>query len=209
MDSKATTSGKARSLDEILAEFGSIDQVVFEPVQLEPHKDAQALLPLAFSANSHPFDYFALFFTPKLFDIITKNTNQYATTQRLHKVEERVREWDNLIVEELYVFIGAIIYMGIHEEPNLAMYWNTDMNKGPLHSLLRHISLRRYEQIKRYCHISCSESDQRAGYYMPSNKTWWYKLEPLASALQASSQKYYSPSSEVSIDELIVRCFGR
>ena len=43
MDSKTAASSKARSLEDILAEFGSIDQVIFEPVQLEPHKDAQAL----------------------------------------------------------------------------------------------------------------------------------------------------------------------
>jgi hypothetical protein len=89
------------------------------------------------------------------------------------------------------------------------MYWNTDINKGPLHTLPSHMSLRRYQQIKRYCHISCHQSDQSAGYHLPSNKRWWYKLEPLASAFQSSFQQYYSPSSEVSIDELMVRCFGR
>jgi hypothetical protein len=209
MDSKATASNKARSLEDILAEFGPIDQVKFEPLELESHKDARVLLPPTLLPDSHPFDYFTLFFTPKLFDTITQNTNQYATIQRMYITEEKARKWDPLIIEELYVFIGAIIYMGIHEEPSLAMYWNTDINKGPLHTLPYHMSLRRYEQIKRYCHISCSESDQRAGYDLPTNKRWWYKLEPLASAIQASSQQYYAPSSEVSIDELMVRCFGR
>ena len=71
------------------------------------------------------------------------------------------------------------------------------------------MSLYRFEQIKRYCHISCPESDERNGYHLSSNKVWWYKVEPLASALQASFRRYYSPSSEVSIDELMVRCFGR
>jgi hypothetical protein len=99
--------------------------------------------------------------------------------------------------------------MGIHYEPQVEMYWNPDFNKGPLHSITHHISLTRFEQIKRYCHISCPESDERNGYHLPSNKIWWYKLEPLASKIQASSQKYYSPSSEVSIDEIMVRFFGR
>jgi hypothetical protein len=76
---------KARSLDDILAEFGSIDQVVFDPLQLEqPRRHAQALLPPTFSATSHPFDYFTLFFTPDLFRTITTNTNRYAATKRLH-----------------------------------------------------------------------------------------------------------------------------
>ncbi len=107
------------------------------------------------------------------------------------------------------MFIRAIIYMGVHEEPAIEMYWNTDFNKGPLYTISTHISLCRFEQIKRLCHISCPESDERNGYYLPTNKIWWYKLEPLASSIQASSQRYYSPSSEVSINELMVRCFGR
>jgi hypothetical protein len=124
--------------------------------------------------------------------------------QRLHVLEEGTREWSDLLVEELYVFLGAIIYMGIHDEPEVSMYWNTDINKGPLHTIPKHISLRRFEQIKRYCHISCPRSDESTGYHLPSNKKWWYKVEPLASSLQATFQQYYSPSSEVSIDELMV-----
>jgi len=75
-------------------------------------------------------------------------------------------------VEELQVFIGAIMYMGIHTEPQIEMYWNTDF-KGPLHSISNHISLRRFEQIKRYCHISCPEGDQQNIYHLPSTKIWW------------------------------------
>jgi hypothetical protein len=99
--------------------------------------------------------------------------------------------------------------MGVHEEPEVPMYWNTDFKTGPLHPIPTHISLRRFQQIKRYCHISSKQSDRANGLHLPNNKIWWYKLEPLASSLQTSFQRYYSPSSEVSIDELMVRCFGR
>jgi hypothetical protein len=58
---------KARTLGDILAEFNSIDQVIFDPVKLEQHRDAQPLLPPTFSATSHPFDYFTLFFTHDFF----------------------------------------------------------------------------------------------------------------------------------------------
>ena len=107
------------------------------------------------------------------------------------------------------MFIGAIIYMGVYEKPRIDMYWKTDFNKGPLHSTSNYISLYRFEQIKRYCYISDSEEDQQKRRYLPSNKKWWYKLEPLASSIQASSQRYYAPSSIVSINELIVWYFGR
>ena len=81
------------------------------------------------------------------------------------------------------MFISAIIYMGVHEEPQIEMYWNTDFNKGPLHSISSRLSLCRFEQIKRYCHISNPENDEKVGYYLPFNKIWWYKIEPLASSI--------------------------
>ena len=97
--------------------------------------------------------------------------------------QERAREWTDLLMEELYVFIGAIIYMGVHDEPVVEIYWNSDFNKGPLHTILTHISLCRFKQIKRFYHISCPESDEREGYYLPKNKKWWYKLKPLTSLI--------------------------
>src|SRR6266566_399327 len=104
--------------------FSTIAKLFSTIVQLQ----AQALLPSTFPTEPHPFDYFTLFFTPSLFQTITTNTNQYANIQRIHADKEGLREWSALLVEELYVFIGAIIYMGVHEEPQVGMYWNTDFN---------------------------------------------------------------------------------
>jgi hypothetical protein len=102
----------ASTLSEILAQFQPIDQVVFEPIQPEPPQVARALLPASFSIQSHPFDYFILFFIHALLDLITKHTNRYAAIQRLEPKEGQIqREWYNLVVEELYVFLGSIIYI--------------------------------------------------------------------------------------------------
>lgn len=76
------------------------------------------------------------------------NTNRYTNIQRIHIVDEGLREWSDLLVEELYVFTGAIIYMGIYKEPQIHMNWNTDFNQGPTHTITSNISLRRFEQIK-------------------------------------------------------------
>jgi hypothetical protein len=46
--------------------------------------------------------------------------------------------------KELYVFLGTIIYMGVHTEPQIEIYWNSDFNKGPLHSITSHISRIRF-----------------------------------------------------------------
>jgi hypothetical protein len=64
-----------------------------------------------------------------------------------------------MVVKELYVFVGIIIYIRVYKEPRINMYWNTDFNKGLLHLITTHISLVRFQQIKRYCYISDSVQD--------------------------------------------------
>jgi hypothetical protein len=163
---------KALSLEDILLQLGLVADVSYEPFKCEPSQPAQALLPASFPRNPHQFDYFSLFFTHDLFRTIITNTNRYASKQRLYIAEERARESTDLLVEELYVFVSTVIYMGVYEEPQIEMYWNTDFNIGPLHSVSSHISIYRFQQIKRYCHISCPESNKREGYHLPSNKKY-------------------------------------
>jgi hypothetical protein len=64
----------------------------------------------------------------------------------------------------------------------------------------------RFEQLKRFLHISHPESDElRAA----GSKDWWHKLEPLASCFHEAAQKFYTPGSHLSVDEIMVRCFER
>jgi hypothetical protein len=130
---------KPRSLEDILLSLGPITGILYKPFQTEPKQAARALLPTSFPLNPHLFDYFSLFFTCELLQTITANTNRYASIQKLHVLQERAQEWTDLLVEELYVFLGVIIYIGIHKEPQIEIYWNTDFNKGPLHSIASHI----------------------------------------------------------------------
>jgi hypothetical protein len=120
--SKQPTQRKAHSLQEILNEFSPLTDITYKPVKVEDHREAQPLLPSTFTEDTHPFDYFILFFTRTLFNLITKNTNEYAAIHRINTEEERQREWTDLLVEELYVFISAIIYMGVHKEPKVSIY---------------------------------------------------------------------------------------
>jgi len=99
------TKRKARSLEEILHDFGPVEQVSFEPFKPEQPRPAKALLPSTFPTNPHPYDYFALLFTPDLFQLITTNTNRYANIQRIYAEEKGMREWTDLLIEELYVMV--------------------------------------------------------------------------------------------------------
>lgn len=40
-------------------------------------------------------------------------------------------------------------------------------------------------------------------------KVWWHKVEPVLTTLRNASATYLWPSSSISIDKLMIRCFGR
>jgi hypothetical protein len=64
----------------------------------------------------------------------------------------------------------------------------------------------RFKQLKQFLHISYLESDElrRTG-----SKDWWHKLELLASRFYKAAQKHYIPGSNLSVNKIMVRCFGR
>lgn len=78
-----------------------------------------------------------------------------------------------------------------------------DLKQGPIHTVQLYISETRFEQLKRYLHISDSQEK------ISIKKEWWYRVEPLASIFHKAARKYYTPGSELSVDELMIQCFGR
>jgi hypothetical protein len=143
-----------------------------------------------------PYLIFSLFFSSDIFDIIVNNTNEYAAS----KLSEGGRPWQNLTLSELRIFIAMLIYMGIFKLPSTRDYWKNKYHY-PKHNITKFMTCLRFEQIKRYLHIS-SITDQ-------DNKTLFSKLEPLSTHIKDISQKHYIPSSNVSVDEMIARFSGR
>jgi hypothetical protein len=79
------------------------------------------------------------------------------------------------------------------------------------------MTLRRFQQIKRYLHVApvigqniyepATPEEEELQYNINPNQfneMWWRKLEPLASVFYNACQCYYLPSSDIAIDELII-----
>jgi hypothetical protein len=89
------------------------------------------------------------------------------------------------------------------------------------------MSLNRFEDLKRYMHISpiatqrtqnttqnaaqnAAQNADNSDDESPEKSTnWWYKLEPIASEFRSNYTRYWVPGINLSIDEMMVRCFGR
>lgn len=195
-----------RKLAEVIAEIPSTETINFKP--LEPGKRPPKInLPPNIDMND-PYALFTLFFSEDIFHKMSSSTNAYAS---YHQVKEAGRTWTNTNELEIRAFIGALIYMGIKRSRRIdrfwaKMHWATSgrvSRKLSLRPPAHYMSQKRFEQLKRYVHISGPQASD------PNKKEWWYRLEPLASRFRENSMKYYTPGSNISVDEIVVRCFGR
>ena len=64
-------------------------------------------------------EFFCKFFDDDLFDLLVKQTNLYASQQR-------IRHWDDVTTNEMKAFIGILVAMGCHQVPSLEMFWSSD-----------------------------------------------------------------------------------
>ena len=89
--------------------------------------------------------------------------------------------------------------MGVFGKTSLNDYWSTS-EKYPQHSISKYMSLYHFQQIKRYLHVSPLNDD---------HVDWHTKLHPLSSKLQQDFTRLFLPSTNVSVDEMIVRFSGQ
>lgn len=122
--------------------------------------------------------------------------------------------------------------MGVHKEGQASDYWLTNIREGkalilvytnstniltgPLHTCALWMSADRYYQLLRFFHVSDPYIHPDVPIEVEDKMTqeeiitmWWYKLEPLMSILRNNFERCWAPGSNVSIDEMMIRFFGR
>jgi hypothetical protein len=86
------------------------------------------------------------------------------------------RTWKDTSPAEIKVFLGILIYMGVHESPRIDYYFRNGLKNGPSHLSRLYMTQTRFKQLKQFFHISHPESDKLRPI---GSKDWWHKLEPL------------------------------
>ena len=106
-------------------------------------------------------------------------------------------------IPEIKVFFGLIIYMGVFPPAQVKDYWSCD-SEFPFHCIGMYLSRNRFEQLKRYFPVSEP--------YNPGSlpqSCWYFMVAPVADLLQTWYQQYFVSSSDVAVDEMMVRFTGR
>ena len=107
-------------------------------------------------------------------------------------------------VEELQAFIGLNIAMGLLHLPQVRDYWSTnEILATPWFPSI--MSRDRFFKILRYLHLVDSSKQKKRG---EEGYDILYKVRPLIDHLGAVFPKYYQPSRQLSIDEMMIgtRC---
>jgi hypothetical protein len=133
--------------------------------------------------------------------MICEATNVYADRQLAKPTSAKEpRPWSPLSPTEFITWLGGLIYMANHIEPNREAFWNHSFNES-VHNLGRWMSKTRWEQIHRFLTFNATP---RA-----NHDDWWSPIEPLASRVRSNCQSAVKPSNWVAVDEAMVAFTGR
>lgn len=190
---------------------------------------------LPHSSKDDPYSLFSLFFNDVIFMELAQHTNQYAEIKRAQSPSNQLqRGWTPCTAGEIRILFGLWLYMGINRLPSTSDYWRQNPT-GKSHRIVqtlyqtRHknrwrkygstsygskissihelvcnsIGVVRFEQLKRYFHVSDPTLPK------PSDNEWFFKMEPLSSKLRNAFQQYFVPGTKVSVDEMMIKFFGR
>ena len=143
-----------------------------------------------------PLDVFLLFVTVAILESIVKQTVAFAMAKGA--------VFSDFYVEELQAFLGIHIAMGLLRLPQISDYWSTnEIISTPWFPAI--MPRDRFFAIMRYLHLVDSSLQKKAG---ETGHDHLFKVRPLVDHFAAVFPRYYQPSRELSIDEMMIgtRC---
>ena len=135
------------------------------------------------------FDLFALFCP----DYMVEDWSRYVNI----RCDEPT--WRPTFKEEMYLFFGVLLYMSFDQLSSMEEYWErSDTNAA--HPITRFISRNRFREIyRRFC---TWDPTQHISSVFEKVKSW-------SDHIQNTSSRYWRPSSNISVDEAMIRFTGR
>jgi len=76
-----------------------------------------------------------LYFSDTEFDTLAENTNVYAEYKN---AGQRGRRWKKTTAGEIIIFVGLVIYMGVHKA-RIGLYWE-ESHEFPVHDITHYMS---------------------------------------------------------------------
>lgn len=142
-----------------------------------------------------PVELFEKMFTEEVVDHIVKETVRYASA---------VKNDTSFIFssEELKAFMGILIFSGYHKLPSERNYWSEEEDLG-ICIVKKCMSRNKFQKIKRMIHFN--DNDEATN----NKNDRGFKVRPLLIKINKNFQQWGIFIKELSVDEMIVKYFGR
>ncbi|XP_023725727.1 piggyBac transposable element-derived protein 4 [Cryptotermes secundus] len=151
---------------------------------------------------------FESIFDISLVQLIVDETNKYAQ-QKISKIarpltfRSRIRKWEDVTLDEMYVVLALIMLTGIDQRPTLRSYYSKNrLLFTPFFA--ETLPLERLEVIMRFLHFS--DNSKQNEYQGPSKL---FKIYPVIQHLSRKFQILYLPGQNIAIDESLTLWKGR
>ena len=178
-----------------------------EPQRLNGTRQEEVLVDMP--DNPSPSDFFKLYVTDELLDMMALETNKYATQFIADNVgslkpHSLVHQWKDTDKNEMAVLLGMMLHMGLVYKPRLSMYWSTDeLFYTPIFSSV--MPRDRFLILIRFLHFAdnsaCDVSDPA--------RDRLHKIRPVIDFVKRRCREVYYPCTEVCVDESLVLFKGR
>jgi hypothetical protein len=153
-------------------------------------------------SDASPIDFFYLFFDKEIIDMLVVETNRYANAKKntagLSR-HARIRKWVDTNEQEIKLFFGIAMWMGMMKLPSIAHYWKN--SKLYSCNIPKFMSRNRFEIILSMLHISDNDK-------APTNDRL-YKIQVLIDLLVEKFNSAIISEESVCIDESMVPYLGR
>ena len=141
--------------------------------------------------NATAKDFFNLFINDEFLDEIVRHSIAYARSKGdANFVTNRA---------EISAYLGLNILIGIHELPQLAMYWDSD--QFGVEGFKKTIPKQRFTTLGKYFHLADPNTEDQADLLC--------KVRPLVTLLEQKFSEAYTPGKNITVDEGLVKFNGR
>lgn len=149
--------------------------------------------------DCEPHEFYLLFLDNEVLNFLVQETNRYAEQCKVrNKNKYTVNKWYNTDPQEMKVFLGIVMYMGLVQMPSIRHYWKKDayFNTKISQSMSRY----RFESILTLFH--CANNENARGERLA-------KIQPLVEMMTMKFKQCYAPEEKICIDESVVPFLGR
>ncbi|KAG5753082.1 hypothetical protein H9Q70_004257 [Fusarium xylarioides] len=175
----------------------------FEPLDLEERDPDISTIA---SQAAEPVDLFLQFLPEKIVEKWVQYTNK-AAKSLAEEDPDFGPHWKPVRLPEVYLFIGIVIYIGLHKEADLRSYWatNTESKFLPSHPISLLITRDRFFQLWRRVRIFNEAALDLTESHDPLN---FQKCDEYSNFLQQQAISMWKPGLRVAVDECIIGFTG-